>query len=142
MDLSAITDRRLLRGIEYWHGKAAGRAMPDRGDLNPIEIPDLLPWIALWDVIPGGYCMRLAGTAICEAHGCELRGVDFDALHGDGAATIKPEYDYVVREKLPHYAERTMWWNHRSYRTYRRVLLPFTNGGTDCALIMNVASYA
>jgi hypothetical protein len=142
MDLSAMTDRRLLRGVEYWRNKAAGRVMPDRRDLNPAEIPDLLPWIVLWDVIPGGYRIRLAGTGICEAHGREIKGFDFETLHGEGAAVIKPEYDYVVREKLPHYAERTMWWNHRSYRSYRRVLLPFTTGGSDCTLIMNVGSYA
>jgi hypothetical protein len=142
MDLSAISDSRLLRAVEYWRRKAAGRPMPDRRDLNPAEIPDLLPWIVLWDVVPGGFRIRLAGTAICEAHGREVRGYDFETLHGAGAAIIKPEYEYVVREKAPHYAERTMWWNHRSYRTYRRVLLPFTNGGTDCTLIMNVACYA
>jgi hypothetical protein len=141
MDLSAMTDRRLVRAAEYWRTKANGRAMPDRVDLNPTEIPDLLPWIVLWDVIPGGYRIRLAGTAICEAHGREIKGTDFDTLHADGTAAIRPEYDFVVREGAPHYAERTMWWNHRSYRAYRRVLLPFTNGGGDCALIMNVASY-
>jgi hypothetical protein len=141
MDLSGLTDRRLMRGVEYWRAKAAGRPMPDRRDINPAEIPDLLPWIVLWDVVPGGYRIRLAGTAICEAHGRELKGVDFAALHGSGTETIKPEYDYVVRERQPHYAERTMWWNHRHYRAYLRVLLPFTNGGDDCALIMNVAAY-
>lgn len=141
MDLSAITDRRLVRALEYWRAKANGRVMPDRVDLNPAEVPDLLPWIVLWDVTPDGYRIRLAGTAICEAHGREIKGSDFEALHGNGAATIKPEYDFVVRARAPHYAERTMWWNHRSYRAYRRVLLPYTNGGSDCAIIMNVASY-
>ena len=141
IDLSAITDRSLLRGIEYWRGKAAGRAMPDRRDLDPTEIPDLLPWIVLWDVIPGSYRIRLAGTAICQAHGRELRGINFETLHGTGTATIKPEYDYVVRESLPHFAERTMWWYHRDYRAYRHVLLPFTNSGDDCALIMSVTAY-
>jgi hypothetical protein len=141
MDLSGVTDRRLVRGIEYWRVKAAGRAMPDRRDLNPAEIPDLLPWITLWDVVADGYRVRLAGTAICEAHGRELRGMDFDTLHGKGTETIKPEYDYVVREKQPHYAERTMWWSHRHYRAYRRVLLPFTNGGDVCSMIMNIAAY-
>jgi hypothetical protein len=142
MDLSAVTDRRLLRAVEYWRAKAAGRAMPDRRDLDPAEIPDLLPWIILWDVVPGGYRVRLAGTAICDALGRELRGLDFDTLHGSGAAAIKPDYDYVVREIQPHYAERSTWWDHRSYRSYKRVLLPFTNGGSDCALILSVTTFA
>lgn len=141
MDLSAITDRRILRGLEYWRAKADGRQMPDRRDLNPVEIPDLLPWIVLWDVVPNGYTVRLAGTGVCEAHGRELKGLEFVALHGEGTTAIKPEYDYVVREKQPHYAERSMWWAHRHYRQYRRILLPFSNGGKDCAVIMNVASY-
>lgn len=142
MDLSAIADRRLLRGIEYWRGKAADRAMPDRRDLNPAEIPDLLAWTILWDVVPGGYSVRLAGTGICDAMGRELRGLDFDTVHGSATAAIKPDFDYVVRETKPHYAERALYWSHPSYRLYRRVLLPFTNGGQDCALLMGLASFS
>jgi hypothetical protein len=141
MDLSAMTDRRLVRGIEYWRTKAAGRPMPDRRDLSPADIPDLLPWIILWDVVPGGFRVRLAGTADCEAHGRELKGMDFETLHGDGTAIIKPDYDYVAREIQPHYVERTMWWYHRNYRAYRRLLLPFTNGGSECGLILSIVSY-
>jgi hypothetical protein len=141
MDLSAMTDRRLMRGVEYWRAKAAGRAMPDRRDLNPAEIPDLLAWTILWDVVPGGYRVRLAGTGICDAVGRELKGLDFETIHGNMAATIKPDFDYVVREIKPHYVERTLSWSHRSYRSYRRVLLPFTNGGDDCAVIMGLATF-
>ena len=141
MDLSGVTDGRLVRGIEYWRKKAGGRPMPDRRDLNPAEIPDLLPWIMLWDVVPGTYKVRLAGTGICEAHGRELKDLDFETIHGEGTSAIKPDYDYVVRSCQPHYAERTMWWNHRTYRSYRRVLFPFTNGRADCALILGLVSY-
>ncbi|HEX2116643.1 MAG TPA: PAS domain-containing protein [Alphaproteobacteria bacterium] len=141
MDLSSVTDSRLTRALAYWREKAAGRPMPDRRDINPAEIPDLLPWILLWDVVPSGYRVRLAGTGICDAVGRELKGVDFEAMHGSGTAEIKPDYDYVVREGKPHYVERSMWWSHRSYRSYKRVLLPFTNGGDACALIMGVTSF-
>ena len=67
--------------------------------------------------------------------------VEISEAHVLLPSQVQPEYDYVVRERQPHYAERRMWWKHRHYRSYRRVLLPFTNGGDGCALIMNVAAF-
>jgi hypothetical protein len=49
-----ISDSRLLRAHSYWREKSAGRPFPDRRDIDPVEIPDLLPFIVLWDVLPEG----------------------------------------------------------------------------------------
>lgn len=140
--LAAATDARIRRAVAYWQRKAAGRAIPDRRDMDPVEFPDLLPYIVLWDVLPGGgYRCRLAGTRICELHGREMRGMTTAELHGAANASIEREYDWTVRTRLPHFVERTMFWQEKSYRRYRRVLLPFSDGSEDVAIIMNVASY-
>ena len=34
----------------YWRSKLNGREMPSRGDLDPVEIPELLPYVALIEV--------------------------------------------------------------------------------------------
>lgn len=140
--LAATTDAQIRRAVAYWQRKAAGRPMPDRRDIDPVEIPDLLPYIVLWDVLPGGgYRCRLAGTRICELHGREMRGMTTAELHGAANPGIEREYDWTARTRQPHYIERTMFWQEKSYRRYRRVLLPFTDGGEGVAIIMNVASY-
>ena len=89
---SLITDARLRQAHDYWRGKAAGRAMPRRADIDPIEIPKLLPDVMLVDVLPHGrYRYRLIGTENAQAHGINATGRYLDeVLPG-------PEYrDHVI----------------------------------------------
>ena len=39
---------------DYWLNRAEGRGMPSRGDISPVDFPDLLPLISLIDVDPDG----------------------------------------------------------------------------------------
>ena len=41
----------LVEFLEYWRGKCDGRAMPARADIDPLEIPRLLPYVYLVDVL-------------------------------------------------------------------------------------------
>ena len=50
---ATITDARLRALYEYWMEKRGDRAMPARADIDPTEIPDLLPIVGLADVIEG-----------------------------------------------------------------------------------------
>jgi hypothetical protein len=91
-DASPITDGRLRQAHDYWRGKAAGRAMPRRADIDPTEIPQLLPDVMLVDVLPQRrYRYRLIGTENALAHGVNATGRYLDeVLPG-------PEYkDHVI----------------------------------------------
>ncbi len=91
-EASPITDARLRQAHDYWRGKAAGRAMPRRADIDPIEIPKLLPDVMLVDVLPQRrYRYRLIGTENAQAHGINATGRYLDeVLPG-------PEYkDHVI----------------------------------------------
>jgi hypothetical protein len=57
-----------LEFYEYWLGKGrgAGKAMPARADIDPLDIPALLANVFLIDVVPGNprrFRFRLVGTA-------------------------------------------------------------------------------
>jgi hypothetical protein len=89
---SPMTDARLGQARDYWRGKAAGRALPRRADIDPIEIPKLLPDVMLVDVLPQGrYRYRLIGTQNTQAQGMNATGRYLDeVLPG-------PEYkDHVI----------------------------------------------
>jgi len=58
----------------YWLSKRGRRAMPARGDIDPTEIPRLLPYIAIVHKIEGEFRFRLAGSAIARQFGHELTG--------------------------------------------------------------------
>src|SRR3954451_11821440 len=58
-------EQALQDALAYWEGKRAGRRMPARRDLDPVlEIPHLLPWIILADVLraPLDFRYRLIGA--------------------------------------------------------------------------------
>ena len=64
----------------YWHRKRAGRAAPRRLDIEPTEVPQLLPHIQLIDRVGDRFRYRLCGTAIVEAYGRELTGKFLDEV--------------------------------------------------------------
>lgn len=140
-DATRITSDRILRALAYWEAKKGARRIPDRADFDPIDIPDIMPHVVMWDVLSDGHRCRLAGTKMVEIHGRELTGIPMPKFHGVHNATIQPEYDGVVQTGSPHYVERSLFWMHRDYRRYARILLPFTNGGSDVKIIVNVSQF-
>jgi hypothetical protein len=78
---SPIGDPRLHQGYRYWRQKSAGKVMPCRADLDPTEIPKLLPDVMLVDVLPSGrYRYRLIGTGNARAHGVNATGRYLDEV--------------------------------------------------------------
>lgn len=150
--LAQMQDARLLRALAWWQQKRAGRRLPDRTDLDPLQIPDLLPHVVLWqreiDAAGGtlDYRCRLAGTLMVQIHGYEFTGQTMAAFHGAKNAEIQPEYDAVAATGQPHYVERTLFWLNKDYQRYRRILLPFawkvqTGEPEQVALILNVSNF-
>src|SRR5260221_12496676 len=78
---SPVHDPRLEAAFHYWPRKAAGRLMPSRADIDPIEIPKLLPDVMLVDVLPDGrYRYRLIGTENARAQGINASGRFLDEV--------------------------------------------------------------
>lgn len=150
--LAQMQDARLSRALAWWQQKRGARRLPDRVDLDPLQIPDLLPHIVLWQRevdaagATSGYRCRLAGTLMVEIHGYEFTGQSMAEFHGAKNAEIQPEYDAVAATGQPHYVERTLFWLNKDYQRYRRILLPFAwaarNGDAgQVALILNVSNF-
>ncbi|MGQ0676013.1 MAG: PAS domain-containing protein [Rhodospirillales bacterium] len=75
---SPIIDQTLA----YWQRIRAGREMPARADLNPAEIPKLLPYVILMDVLrePLDFRYWLVGTEIDRICHRNYRGMKFSDL--------------------------------------------------------------
>lgn len=105
---SPFTDPRLEAAYHYWRRKAAGRIMPSRANIDPIEIPKLLPDVMLVDVLEGGrYRYRLIGTENARAHGINATGRFLDeVLPGpEYRRHVLGLYDECVREQRALYSE-------------------------------------
>jgi hypothetical protein len=64
--------------VGYWSRLRAGRAVPDQIDIDPRAIKRLLSYTFILDCEnPARPAYRLAGTALCERFGYELKGTGF-----------------------------------------------------------------
>src|SRR5574338_363217 len=75
---SSVNPRHdVLKQLEaYWQAKKGARRAPARADLDPIDIPVLMPHLLLLDV-EAGSCrirFRLMGTAVANGLGRDLTG--------------------------------------------------------------------
>ena len=102
-----ITDERLRAAYDYWRRIAAGNPMPRRRDLDPTDIPRLLPHVMLIDVLADGrYRYRLIGTANAREHGMNATGQFLDdAMKGEYRAHVLHLYDESVRARRALYSE-------------------------------------
>jgi len=103
-----FTDARMEAAYRYWRRKAGARIMPRRADIDPTEIPKLLPDVMLVDVMPDGrYRYRLIGTENARAHGINATGRYLDeVLPGiEYKAHVIRLYDESVRKRRALYSE-------------------------------------
>jgi CheY-like chemotaxis protein len=79
-----VTLRRLHR---YWLGKREGRRWPPRRAIDPADLKEILPNLAIIEVVAGveqlRFRYRLAGTALVQAYGLNPTGRFVDEITAD-----------------------------------------------------------
>jgi hypothetical protein len=64
--------------VGYWSRLRNGRDVPDQTEIDPRAIKRLLPYVFILDAEnPARPIYRLAGTALCERFGFEMKGTGF-----------------------------------------------------------------
>src|SRR5438874_31119 len=94
---AALIAEIVVPALSYWESIRGDRAMPRRGDIDPAEIPRLLPFVMLVDVSadPLDFRFRLVGTEIDAITSTNLRGQRFSA-NAQLACGSKVWNDYEV----------------------------------------------
>ncbi len=108
-----LTSPRHLPSIaelhQYWLSLRAGRPMPRRADIDPADIPHLLPAIALVDIetAPFRVRYRLVGTRLVQDMGHDFTGFYLDELRFDKPDELLALYRRAVDEKAPAFRSGT-----------------------------------
>ena len=96
-----------LRALKrYWDDKRGGRAMPARADLDPAEIPELLPNLLLVDTAEtlDGFRYRLIGTEACAGFDRDRTGARFSDLpRTENFDRVYGGYWHTFQERTPQY---------------------------------------
>ncbi len=144
-DLMATLDRpRLREGLAYWGSKRAGRRMPERRDIDPGEIPALLPWVMLVDVLrdPPDFRYRLIGTGVAARSARDHTGRLFSELPQiDRGGDLWREREAVVQGRLPRLARPPYVGDRVRSGRVSALYLPLSTGGEGVGMIMSIVEY-
>jgi hypothetical protein len=136
-------DPVLCRLWAYWRQQRGEKSMPARADIDPIDIPKILPHLQLIEAVGGRFRFRVTGTAIVAVYGAELTGtfVD-DFLPPDRSAIATGHFKMVQDAQMPLVVRNTYERAGGALFVATRLILPlWTGGATPVGIILMGATY-
>ncbi len=118
----------------YWQQKRGARRMPSRAQIDPTEIPRLLPNLLISEYVAesdtGRWRYRLAGTAVAVAFGRNPTGRFVDELtKGEYRAFIERIHMLVRDERRALFCASEYTGARDLRMSAKRLLLPLTTDG-------------
>jgi hypothetical protein len=128
-DTPGVRSARLRSLVCYWTKKRGDRPMPSRDDIDPLEIPGLLPIALLADVAGTRARIRLLGTEATAAYGAECRGTLLDDIElGDFTSASTKILSMVLVSRKPA-AAAGAFESGRELNRVEMVLTPLSYDG-------------
>jgi hypothetical protein len=125
-------DPILVAFFEYWRGLPRHDGVPDRNNVDPIEMPPvILPNLVLVEFIDDNRdgLLRLTGDEFNQAYGLKTTGRKItDVTEGDYRDYMLGHIDMLVRHRKPLYSESTFRWDRGGIWRTRRLTAPLSNG--------------
>ncbi len=144
--LDAGANVSLQQTLDYWRRLCGERPMPARKDLNPADIPRLLPNLMLADV--GGPAadaqapqirFRLVGTEVVRGFGHELTGYRLSEIdYGAQGHQVVELYRQVVDTAKPQFARIEFRQGRDRVIEMQQLLLPLSDDGSEVNMILAV----
>lgn len=133
----------------YWAGKRNGRALPDRADIDPIEMKSWLGNLMLVErKDDGDYLYRLYGSTFVNQFKVDMTGKRVNQLPAQQAELLRSEYDAVVHSGIPMSRRYTATFDYTSRdkrstwqveRSWERLSLPLTAGSEEVRMLLVAA---
>ena len=140
-DPSTLSEPRFRDSFVYWDGKRVGRSMPSRRDIDPIEIPRLLPYVMLIDVLrdPLDFRYRLIGTEVRRILHGDYTGKRYTDVPGKGPGSVVwGDYEAVVARKEPLVSTPPYVGPDKQVRRCRNLLMPLSDDGATVNMVLGV----
>lgn len=143
-DFIAACHERIRDIYYYWDEKRAGRLMPRRADLDPLEFHRLLPDVGLVDVVPDErrYVYRLIGTNEAQMRGRDPTGLSVkEAYFGRSVQSVYANYDRVVQERRPIIDRDSGRTSDDRYISHETIFMPLSDDGETVNMVMFLSVY-
>jgi hypothetical protein len=123
----------------YWLAKCGGRSMPARSDIDPADIPALLPYVSIFHEAEGWFRYRLVGTAIAEQIGRDPTG-EIVGAHvsnaGGSVAAVQAIGERVFTTARPVFAITRCANLSGTIHNVSALVLPLSNGGAHVKMAL------
>ena len=151
--MSYAQDHPRLKALEdYWWSVKPAHGLPGRQHVDPLEIPKLLPWLYLIDVVPSGatttgrprhrFRVRLFGTGLVEMFQRDVTGRWLDGLYPEPhCSQMAAAYEQVIDARRPLRAAFTMPVEGREFVRLSRVACPLAADGERIDMLIGVHIY-
>jgi len=115
---------------DYWRSKCRNGTLPRRRDIDPTEIPRLLPHLLISELVDGGTRLRyrLVGTAVVAAYGGELTGKHCDEVClQERRASAVAQYRLICERKQPLLLRHRYLSSHQVPLICHRLVMPLSD---------------
>jgi hypothetical protein len=140
----ALTSSQLARLHRYWLQQTRHGALPQRRDIDPADIPDLLPTLLLMDVdsTHQRFRFRLVGTRMAEVFGQDPTGkrLEHDGSNRD-TPTLLPPLHRVVATAQPVACIGRLAWDNGAAVDSEWLFLPLGSGDPEVTMILAGADF-
>lgn len=136
----------LLRDlIQYWMAAARDRDMPARRDIDPAEIPRLLPFVWLCDYLSESrrFRYRLMGDHVRDAYDCNITGRHLDEMvPSDAQQRVFYYFHKVVEVPCVVHVSGRLYAEAKAPAQGERVLLPLSSDGSGVDMILGATVHS
>lgn len=117
--------------FEYWNSVRDGRFAPNRFEIEPVKIADVLPDVFILECPDiSTYRFRLAGTRICSSLGHEMRGKNLlDYWTGDDKEAVHNLLHNVASDGAGILIEFECTNGDRERAVFEMLVLPLVHSG-------------
>ncbi len=133
-----LRDDRHRRAFAYWRSKAPAERLPGRRDIDPLEMPDLLPRLTLIDVVWEGdgegkrlrLRCRLIGTEVVARFGRDITGLYAEEAYPEEyLAKALETYGGIIESRRPYLSRHRIPIADRDHAEYDRLIMPLAADG-------------
>lgn len=135
----SVRNRVLDLGYSYWDSKRIDGRLPGRRDIDPLDIPALLPQVVLLDVRrePWDFRFRLIGTNVVHHLATDLTGTWMSEIsHMSPPSRIFNACVEVAAFGTPQRSETPYVGPHQNYVRAEDIILPLAADGSDADMLL------
>ncbi len=139
-----IPNGRLRALYNYWNKKRGERRAPSRVDIDPVEIPELLGFVNLYDVRqePRDYLVRLNGSEVAAMLGQDITGMwCSDVVSGEDKDRCHAAFAMCVDDWSPTLVETSLDFCGKDHASQLLLALPLSDDGETVNKLMTAHAY-